>query len=425
VSDSVQIITLGCPKNEVDSEVIGNILSESGFSVNTDGSDRDAVLINTCGFINDAIKESIDQIREAIASKREGAIKNVYVAGCLVKRYEKELKEAFKDVDLFFSVTDFDSIAGTFHASCMYNDRYPRMRLSYPHYAYLKISEGCDYQCSFCCIPSIRGPLKSRDQTSLLEEARSLVDGGVRELIVIAEDTTRYGKDLHNDHDICTLLTELDKIPDLHWMRLMYAYPGGISERLIDVIKSSRTLCKYIDMPIQHISDSVLERMNRSYRRRHVETLIEKIRLNIPGITLRSTVITGFPGETKKQFIELSDFLSDVEFERLGVFQYSDEEGTEAYLLDNKINTEEITERYEEIRFNQDSISENKNNRRIGSVVEVLVDEIDENSGNCIGRTEGDAPEIDMVARIDHPAVRGQFVSATVKDCTAFELICY
>ncbi len=420
---TVQIITLGCPKNEVDSEVTGSILDNAGYEILKNEEPASIVYINTCGFIEDAKKESIDQIIEAIERKKAGEIKKIYIAGCLVQRYEKDLKELFKnEIDGFFSVTDYENIKKSFKPKNWIFDHSSRYRLSADHFAYLKISEGCNYRCSFCAIPSIRGNMQSRSIVSLVDEAKHLVEGGAKELIVISEDITKYGKDLLSEVDLCTLLVELENIPDLKWIRLMYAYPGTISERLIEIIGDSKKICKYIDIPIQHISDQILNRMNRAYGRKEVEYTIDKLRSQIPGITLRSSVIVGFPGETKDHFVELSDFLSDIQFERLGVFCYSDEEGTEAAGFDNKIEPNLITERYDEIRFNHDSAAEKQNRKKIGKKIVTLVDSIGENS-EFIGRTEADAPEIDHIVRINRNAVVGEFTTITVEDSATFELI--
>jgi ribosomal protein S12 methylthiotransferase len=250
-----------------------------------------------------------------------------------------------------------------------------------------------------------------------------LVQRGVKEISVISEDTTKYGKDLKAGYDLCTLLVELNKIPELRWIRLLYSYPGSVTDELIDVIGNSEKICNYIDIPIQHISDPVLSRMNRTYKRKHVENIIKKLRNNIPDIAIRTTVIAGFPGETKQEFIELSDFLTEMEFERLGVFEYSDEEGTEAYSFDGKIDSEEISERYEELRLNQDDILERSNSRLIGKTLDVIVDNKDETSGDFIGRTYMDAPEIDLTVRIQREVNTGEFTTVKIENTSTFEII--
>lgn len=419
---TAQIITLGCPKNEVDSEVAGKVLTDAGFSVASDQDMPNVVFINTCGFIDDAKKESIEQIEEALERKKSGEIEQVCVAGCLVKRCEEELSEKFNDVDHFFSVTDFKKINEVYGSACWKNDRFDRAKLTSSHFAYLKISEGCDLKCSFCAIPSIRGPMQSRTVESLVDEAGTLADAGTRELVVIAEDTTRYGNDLRNGSDLCTLLERLEDVSGIEWIRLMYAYPGSVSDRLIELISGSEKICSYLDMPIQHISDRVLDRMNRTYRRRHVEKLVSELRRKVPGITLRTTVITGFPGEKDEDFIELSDFLSDIQFERLGLFRYSDEEGTAAEKLDGKNSFEVISERFDELTLNHDEFLEEKNETFVGTRIKVLVDGQDEETGDYIARTEGDAPEIDLSVRIRRAAEKGEFTEISVEETSAFEL---
>ncbi|KPK96371.1 hypothetical protein AMJ80_00300 [bacterium SM23_31] len=422
MSAKVHLITMGCPKNDVDSEVISRILIDSDNTIENDPDDASMVFINTCGFIEDAKKESIEQIADAVKKKRTGKIEKVIIAGCLVKRCREELESEFNDVDAFFSVSDFASIRRYFNLPCWESNLFSRYRLTPAHYSYLKIAEGCDYQCSFCTIPSIRGLMRSRPLASLLEEAQKLADNGVRELIIIAEDTTRYGKDLQSNEDLCTLLMKLAAIQGFRWIRLLYAFPKSISDRLIDVIGNSEKICNYIDMPLQHISDTVLERMNRTYKRKYIERLIEKLRVKIPGIILRTTAIVGFPGETREQFVELSDFLTDVEFERLGVFMYSDEKGTAASELDEKVEHSEIVERYEEIRLNQDLISERNNKQLLGKSIEVLIDSEDEETGKYIGRTYGDAPAIDQIVRINRSAYTGEFTTITVEQASAYEI---
>lgn len=422
MSNKVQLITLGCPKNDVDSEIICRILVDSDNSLEKNPDNASMIFINTCGFIEDAKKESIEQIANAVKKKKAGELEKVIVAGCLVKRCLKELENEFNDIDAFFSVSDFALIRKYFNLPCWESNSFSRYQLTPAHYSYLKIAEGCDYKCSFCTIPSIRGLMRSRPLASLLEEARRLADNGVCELIIIAEDITRYGKDLQSDADLCKLLMELTSIQGLRWIRLLYAFPKSISDRLIEVVGNSEKICNYVDIPLQHISDAVLNRMNRTYKRKFVEQLIEKLRAKIPGIILRTTVIVGFPGETRNQFIELSDFLTDVEFDRLGVFMYSDEKGTTASDLDGKVEQSEIVERYEEIRLNQDVISERKNRQLLGKYVEVLVDSQDEETGLNIGRTYGDAPAIDQIVKVNRSARIGEFTTITVKQTSAYEI---
>ena len=422
MSESVELITLGCPKNDVDSEVVGQILVDSGHTLTTEQNGASTVFINTCGFIEDAKKESIDRIKEAINRKKAGQIKNIIVAGCLVGRYRKDLEERFKDVDAFFEVSDFDSIKKYFQVFNGKPGVMDRYRLTPKHFAYLKISEGCDYKCSFCAIPGIRGLQKSRPLNSLLDEARRLIDNGVCELILIAEDSTRYGIDLDTNEDLCKLLENLSNLDGLKWIRLLYAYPKSISDRLIDIIGERDNICNYIDMPIQHVSNTVLKRMKRTYKRRDIEDKIEKLRNRIPDIILRTTVIVGFPGETKEQFVELSNFLMESPFDRLGAFMYSDEDGTQAESLDNKVSKNEMIERLEEIQLNQNYISEQVNRQLIGKKLEVLVDYKDEESDMFLGRSYGDAPSIDQVIQIDRPAEVGEFTTITVEDSTATEL---
>ena len=422
--ESVQLITLGCPKNEVDSEVAARIFTTAGYTVSPEAANPGIVFINTCGFIEDAKKEGFDEIEKVLEKKRQGLVGSVYVAGCLVQRSRRELEEWFPGVDAFFGVTDFSGIAKQLGITDDLGISLPRHRLTPPHYAYLKIAEGCDYDCSFCAIPSIRGRQKSRTPESLCDEARILVEQGARELIVIAEDTTQYGKDLRNGVRLPGLMRKLDAIDGLLWIRLMYAYPGSVSDELINVIANSEKICHYIDVPIQHVNDRILKRMKRAYRRTHIESTIERLRENIPDIALRTTVIAGFPGETDREFVELSDFLSEVEFDRLGVFEYSDEPGTGAYELDDKNDRRVIAERYEELLLNHDEIAEKKNREKIGTEVDVLVDLAGSGGAAGKGRTQADAPDIDMSVRLERPAEPGTIINSRVVDATAFELTC-
>ena len=421
MSKNIQFIPLGCPKNDVDSEVIGNILYTCGYSIRAKSGKSSAIFINTCSFIEDAKKESIEHIEEAIAQKRAGAAASVYVAGCLVQRYREELIHRFPEIDGLFGVCDFDTIKNHFGCTQHNNSYFFRYRLTPKHYAYLKIAEGCDYKCSFCAIPMIRGQQHSRTVKSLVEEAHYLVESGVKELIIVAEDITRYGSDLDNGDNLCKLLIELQNVSGLQWIRLLYGYPGTVSDTLISIIADSDKICKYIDIPIQHISDPILRRMNRSYSRKTVEKLLSKLRKRIPDCIVRTSVIVGFPGETKEQFIELSDFLMDSSFDRLGVFMYSDEEGTPAASFDGKINYEEMVERFEEIKMNQEMISERKNVSLLGKNIEVLIDLKDKNQ--YIGRTYGDAPDIDQIVRVNRRVCVGAFTTITVEKVTSTELI--
>ncbi|MFC1553906.1 30S ribosomal protein S12 methylthiotransferase RimO [candidate division KSB1 bacterium] len=422
MSKKVKLISLGCPKNDVDSEVIGKILSDAGYDIENDINKSSVIFINTCGFIGDAKNESVGYIVDALDRKRTGEIEKVYVSGCLVKRFSDELKQKFNGVDKFFSVEDFNGIRDNFNLPCWDSEFLSRLQLTPEHYAYLKISEGCDYSCSFCVIPSIRGTLRSRSEKSLIEEANILADNGVKELILVAEDTTSYGNDLSSGEDLSSLLTKLTKIQGIKWLRILYIYPKAVNDKLIDVIASSDKICNYFDMPIQHISDEVLKNMNRTYRRKNIENIIEKLRMSMPGVVLRTSVIVGFPGESKNQFVELSDFLMDNKFERLGVFKYSDEKDAASYGMQNKINETEITERYEELRLNQDMISDKINQEKIWKTFEVLIDSFDREEGCFIGRTYGDAPSIDMVVKTNKQVKIGEFTNLKIKDSNLFEI---
>lgn len=423
MSQNVKIITLGCPKNEVDSEVINKIIHQSGNNVVIDDDEKvDSIIINTCGFISDAVKESKDQIYEALREKEEGKIKKVFVAGCMVKRYKEELEEEFKEVDNFFSVIDFDKIRNEFNVNCSDTENLDRLKTDQVPYAYLKISEGCNYACTFCTIPSIRGSLRSRTYESLIYEANQLVETGVKEIVLISEDTTKYGTDLNEDKNLSKLMRGLNKVDGLKWIKLLYAYPTWVSDDLIDTIAESENICNYIDMPIQHISDKVLKLMKRTYKRKHVEELVAKLRDRIENLIIRSTFIVGFPGETKDDFIQLSDFIQDYAIDRVGVFKYSDEVGTPAELLPKKVDKMEIVDRFEELNLNQDSMYEEMNSKLIGKTMDVLIDTFDEESGEYHGRIYADAPSIDLKVITNSKVNVGDLLPMKINDSNSFEL---
>ncbi|MCP4725078.1 MAG: 30S ribosomal protein S12 methylthiotransferase RimO [bacterium] len=422
MNKNVQVITLGCPKNDVDTEVINKILTESGRNIQTGPDNADTIVINTCGFINDAVIESKEKILEAVERKKNGEITRIYVAGCLVKRFQDELRKEFEEVDEFFSVTDFLEMRKYFNVQCSRSSILSRYTLENKPYAYLKISEGCNYACTFCIIPDIRGQMESRGLKSLISEAAELADNGVKELILISEDITKYGQDLEKGNDLNILLKELVKISGIEWIRLLYAYPTWISDGLLDTIASNSKICNYIDMPVQHISDKILKLMNRTYHKRHLEELIEKIRKRVPGIALRTTVIVGFPGETQKEFIELSDFLYKYEFERLGVFEYSDEPGSKAAYLPDKVDRETISERFDELRLNQELIYDKLNEGLIGKKMDVIIDSRDEASDSFLGRTFMDSPGIDLQVRTGKQVQVGQIERLLIKESDTFEL---
>jgi ribosomal protein S12 methylthiotransferase len=424
--NKINIITLGCAKNLVDSEVLMRQLDSSGleFVHNSDDTGFHTVIINTCGFINDAKQESIDTILKYIQAKNNGDIKYIYVIGCLSQRYKEELPTEIPEVDGWFGVNDFQRIiremGGTYR-----EDLFGERLLATPsHYAYLKISEGCDRLCSFCAIPMIRGKQKSRLLEDLISETRYLADRGVKELILIAQDLTAYGTDIYGKQALTELLMELTEISGIEWIRLHYAYPANFPLKVLELIAEKKVICKYLDIPFQHISDKVLGRMHRSVSRSEILELIRRIRDMVPGIAIRTTLLVGHPGEGEKEYRELLDFVKDQQFERLGVFTYSEEQGTFASKhYKDKILQRVKQERLEEIMEIQMNISLNINNKKIGDIYKVL---IDSREGDfAVGRTEFDSPEVDNEVLVKDPEKkleRGRFYKIRITGAEDYDL---
>lgn len=433
----VNFISLGCPKNLVDSEFMVGALKERGFEVSFDMDKKaDCAVVNTCGFIKDAQEESVDIICELIELKRQGLIKKLVVAGCLSQRYKEELKKELKEVDAFTGVNDPAEVSriiegllngkSTIHHS-PFTIHHPRTRLTPSHYAYLKLSEGCRHSCSFCAIPKIRGGHHSRPMEDIIEEAKGLLDEGVKELNLVGQDTTSYGVDLYSKSSLTLLLKKLIRIKNgKHWIRLLYAHPRYIDDGLIEVIANEGAMCKYIDVPLQHINDRILKLMRRGIDKKKTFALIEKIRRHMPDVSLRTSLIVGFPTETKKEFDELMDFLREVEFERLGVFIYSNEEGTSAHDLKPQVSENERKDRFDAVMSLQRSISKIVNEKMLGKKLEVLIDECDEKDPSLfIGRTQADAPEVDGCAYVKSKRKLnpGDFVSAKIIDTYEYDLV--
>jgi len=426
----VFIDTYGCAKNEYDSSVLAASLEERGCSIVYDALEADAIILNTCGFIEDAKKESIDRMFELIEMRGEN--KKLIVTGCLSERYHKELAEEIPEVDMFFGVNDYDEIPDILlsgedkakESSDMVGcvlDRLPYRKRNYdlidedPYYGYLKIAEGCYNACSFCAIPGIRGTFRSKKIEDCVREAEDMAAEGIKELILIAQDTSQYGRDLYGEIRLPELLHELCKVEGIEWIRLMYVYDNGITDELIDAIADEPKICKYIDMPIQHVSDKVLERMRRRSSGDSIRSVIKKLRDRIPDVHIRTTLLVGFPGETQEDIDELIEFIDTYEIDRLGAFAFSEEEGTPSFTMDGKIPEEERKARRNLVMEHQLAVSEMLNERKIGKVYEVIVDrciEIDaedmvEDIDNAdeetlsklvnvySGRTRYDAPEID------------------------------
>lgn len=395
----VQVITLGCSKNRVDSEHLLKQLYETGVKISPEGEDlykakADVIILNTCGFIKDAKQESIDAIFTAVDAKNRGLVKQVFVFGCLSQRYALELKDSIPEVDGFYGSFEMESVLKALGKKWN-NQLNERRYLTTPsHFAYLKISEGCDRVCSFCSIPLIRGPHKSVSAEKLIAEAESLVANGVKELILVAQDTTYYGLDLYKKREITSLMEKVADIRGLEWLRLHYSYPAGFPEDLLELMVSHPKICKYLDIPLQHISDNVLGAMRRNIDGNETRRIVKKFREKVPGIALRTTMIVGHPGEDKKAFDELLGFVKEARFERLGAFTYSQEEGTfgAANLKDN-IREKVKQERYEKLMEVQSEISLEYNLQRVGTVDRVLIDSFD--NGVYTARSQRESPEVD------------------------------
>lgn len=403
----VGIVSLGCAKNQVDAEMLLFTLKNKGFTIVNDPADADAVIVNTCGFIDSAKQESIDEIIELGKLKQEGTIKAIVVTGCLAERYKNEITKQLYEVDAAIGIGANQKIADVVLEALngKKTELFPDKSLlpmeggrvqSTPFYsAYLKVAEGCDNCCTYCAIPLIRGHFRSRQPDDVIKEAEQLAANGVKELNVIAQDTTRYGEDLFGEPYLAKLLKRLCKIDGLKWIRVLYCYPDRVTDELIDVIAEEDKIVKYIDIPLQHCNGEVLRNMNRRGNRESLTALINKIKSKIPNVIFRSTFITGFPGETEEQFEELADFAAEIKFQRLGCFPYSKEEDTKASLMENKIDDDVKQKRADIIMEHQQSVMAQYCESLIGSEVEVLVDGYDKLAECFFGRTYADAPEVD------------------------------
>ena len=421
----INVVTLGCSKNTVDSEHLMAQLEASGHRVVFDANDPDAktVVINTCGFIGDAKEESIETILDFVRAKEAGLIDRIFVAGCLSQRYRDELIAEIPEVDAFFGTDDWAAlvaaVGGTWNPALV-----TRRHLTTPaHYAYLKISEGCDRACGYCAIPLIRGKHVSIPMEELLAEAELLASKGVKELMVIAQDTTYYGLDLYRERKLAELLRRLCRVEGIEWIRLHYTYPAQFPEEVIGVMRDEPKLCKYLDIPFQHISDRQLKGMRRGHTRAQALALIDRLRAEIPGIALRTTLLTGYPGETEADFEELLDFVRSVRFDRLGVFPYSEEEGTYSALrLSDDVPQPEKERRAETIMRLQGEISLENNLRRVGTVERVIVDRLE--NGLCVGRTQYDSPEVDQEVFIsaETPLSAGDFCTVRITSAEDYDL---
>jgi ribosomal protein S12 methylthiotransferase len=424
----IHITTLGCSKNTVDSEVLAGQLHENNFRVVEEPKDSDIIIINTCGFIQSAKEESIQAIFEALKLKKDDPAKKVFVAGCLSQRYRPEIEKEMPEVDAIFGTEDYQNILkalGKKHAAM---DNLHRMRkVSTPrHYAYLKISEGCNHTCAFCAIPGIRGKHRSRSIESLMQEATKLADNGSKEIILVSQDSSYYGKDLYGKQTMIDLLKELETISNIEWIRVLYWYPTNFPKQVIPLMQKSAKIQPYIDMPIQHISEKMLRTMRRGDTRHSLQEMLQWFRKEIPHIALRTTFILGHPGEEENDFAELKEFIQNVRFDRVGTFTYSDEENTPAFDNSKKVDSRIAKKRQDELMEIQKGISFDLNQKYIGSSMKVLVDDFDINTQTYFGRTFRDAPEIDneVIIQAGTPCnVRpGDFADVTINDASEYEL---
>ena len=425
------IVSLGCAKNQVDAEMLLFSLKQKGFELVDDPAKADAVIVNTCGFIESAKQESIDEIIELGKLKREGKIKAIIVTGCLAERYQNEITKQLYEVDAAVGIGANSKIADIVLDALGGNktELFPsklelpleggRIQSTPPYTAYLKIAEGCDNRCTYCAIPLIRGGFRSREPENVIEEAKQLAEKGVRELNVIAQDTTRYGEDLFGKPYLAKLLKELCKIEKLRWIRVLYCYPERVTDELIDVMANEEKIVKYIDLPLQHCNAEILKSMNRRGSRESLTALLNKIRDRIPNVVLRTTFISGFPGETEEQFEELCEFAKEIEFDRLGCFPYSQEEDTPAAAFPNQLDGETKQNRADIIMEQQQLIMTRRCEKLVGTTVEVLVEGFDRIAGCWYGRTYADAPEVDgcvfFTTGGKKPSI-GSFVNVKITD---------
>ncbi len=420
----IHLTTLGCPKNLVDSEVLLGGLKGEGVDIVENPLEAETIILNTCGFIQAAKEESIETILQATELKKNGPCRRVFVTGCLSQRYQDELTKEIPEVDGFYGNRDIIFVLKKLLKTLdLKRELLGERVLSTPsHYAYLKISEGCENPCTFCSIPEIRGKFKSRPIEAVVEEAQILAANGVKELIIIAQDSTIYGQDLDGKKHLVPLLERLAQIKEFKWIRLLYTYPAHFSDDLIEIISEKNSIIKYIDFPIQHISDRMLKLMARKVKRRDVERIINKLRTRASDIAIRSTLLVGFPGETERDHQELVEFLEQARFERLGLFGYSREENTPAYNFPDQVTDHIKQERLAELNDIQNQISFEINQTLIGTSQEVLIDAYNSESDTYVGRTSKDCPEIDNVVYIDKKVNIGEFYTIKITDCQEYDL---
>lgn len=432
---NVGMISLGCPKNQVDGEMMLSKLADAGFNIVSEIQDSDVMIVNTCGFIDDAKKEAIETILEVAEYKNAGLISAIVVTGCLAERYQDEIIKEMPEVDAVIGIGGNKDIVKAcqkalmgiettvFPNKCYLPLDDERMLSTPSHWAYLKIAEGCDNRCTYCAIPGIRGKFRSRPMESVVNEAKVLAQKGIKEIILIAQDTTKYGQDIYGEYSLDKLLKQLVKIDGIEWIRLFYCYPQKITDSLIDVIAENDKICKYIDIPLQHSDKSVLKSMNRIGDGDDYKKLLTKMRDKIPGLALRTTFMVGFPGETDEQFENLCSFVKDIKFDKMGCFTFSPEEDTPAFDMDNQIDDEVKNRRQEVLMDIQYTITEQSNKGRVGNKYKVIIDSFD--GEKYVGRSYMDSPEIDsgIIFTSDKPLNIGEFCNVLITDFDAYDLI--
>ena len=433
----IYIVTLGCDKNRVDGEVMIGYLRAAGFETTDTPQDAHAIIVNTCGFIRDAVQESIDMILELAEYKKDGSCKGLVIVGCMARRYEKEIRETIPEADDCIGVGEYQAIVNSVErltgtpakkdgngksGSVLSHRLLAREDAEAKHIAYVKIADGCDNNCTYCTIPSIRGPYKSRPMDEILEECRELVEAGAKELVLVAQDTALYGSDLYGAKKLPELLGRISDTSGAEWIRLMYVYPEHITQSLVTAIAELPNICNYIDMPIQHCHDRIIAEMGRKAGKNELFSLVRVLRERIPGITIRTTVMVGFPGESDEEFKVLYDFIEEVRFDRLGVFPYSQEEGTPAALMAGQTPEETKLSRLDSIMNLQQKIHFANAERQVGEVIPVMIDYADE--GGFVGRTAGDAYEVDAVVYVSSPRMLspGEIVNVKIVKAHEYDL---
>lgn len=437
MSLTVYLESLGCSKNQVDAEIMLGVLNKCGYKSVDNRDGADVIIVNTCGFIEEAKEESINKIIE-LGQLKNKSLKALIVSGCLAERYASELLEELPEIDGILGTGNYKEIESIVNQSLqgnkgvrvgelnkIYDESLPRLYKPSAHSEYIKISDGCNNFCTYCIIPKLRGRYRSRTIEGIINEAKILAQKGVREIVLIAQDTTRYGMDIYNEYMLPNLLEELNKIDRIEWIRLLYCYPEMITDELIDKIANLDKVCKYLDIPIQHCNDRILKEMNRKTNKENIIELIKKLRSKIPDLVIRTTLIVGFPGETSEEYLELFDFVKKMQFDKLGVFKYSQEEDTPAARMPFQVSEDIKLRRQQQIMQAQQNISLDLNILRIGKVVEVMIEEKLGNSDEYLGRTKGDAPEIDGFVYVKSKAGLniGDIVSVKISNALEYDLI--